>query len=266
MALPPRLLLAALDEVTLAAAVQDSRSWRQVSLKLGLPSSRHVRKIQALCDSWNVPHEHLAHRAPPDDQLREVLTTATSWSEAMTRLGFAEDSGTARATIRKHARRLGLDLARFAEPLPPQGTASAMQPHVRHLRDAGAYLVAGAFVLAGHRVSWPLEPAPYDLVVDSGGRLLRVQVKTTTQWVGGFWSCSITRSEYADVSGGKRQVRYRPDEIDAFAVVDGFGDIYVIPVDDVADLTALSLRRYARYRIPRLRSHRRAGSDDAESG
>lgn len=148
--------------------------------------------------------------------------------------------------------RLGLDLRRLTARPTPDGADLSLQPDLRHLRQAGAYIVAGAFTLAGHRVSWPLEPAAYDLVVDAGGRLLRVQVKTSSRQVGGSWTCSITRSEYADVAGGKRRVRYTTDEVDIFAVVDGAGEVYVIPIDDVAGLTNLSMRRYDAYRIPRL--------------
>ena len=250
---PPRAVLAALTPDRLAAAVAASRSWRQVLLQLGLHASRHTRALRALCDQEGIAYSHLEHHAPPDVLLREVLPVAGSWPEAMTGLGFAQDSGSARATIRKHARRLGVDVAHLDQPPPPSSArALGMTPDLRHLRGAGAYLVAGAFVLAGYRVSWPLEPAVYDLVVDTGERLLRVQVKTTSRRSGGSWACSITRSEYAAVAGGKRSVRYTPQEVDAFAVVDGQGDVYVIPIDDVAGLTNLSLRRYAGYRIPRL--------------
>ncbi len=257
---PPRVLLASLDAATVGAAVQASRSWRQVLLALGLESHRHVRQLRVLCDQGGVAYEHLGYRAPPDDLLREVLSRAQSWPEAMSGLGFAENSGSARETVRKHAVRLGLDLRHLTARPSPRSVVPSMQPDLRHLRHAGSYLAAAAFVLAGHRVSWPLEPAPYDLVVDTGERLLRVQVKTSSRLVGGVWTCGITRSEYADVAGGKRKVRYSPDEVDAFAVVDGAGEVYVIPIEDVVGLTHLSLRHYANYRIPRLA----AGPDAVE--
>ncbi len=249
----PRDVLTALDAATLAAAVEGSRSWRQVLRKLGLQSHRHVRHLRGLCEQWSLPHEHLGHRAPPDDALREVLSTATSWAEAMTRLGFCEDSGSARSALRRHAARLGLDVRHLAVATVPAGGPLALQPDLRHLREAGSYLVAGAFVLAGYRVSWPLEPAPYDVVVDRGDGLLRVQVKTTSRKVAGSWNCAISRSVYADVAGGKRRARYSPAEIDAFGIVDGDGEVYVIPVQDVAGLASLSLRRYGHYRVPRPR-------------
>lgn len=249
--MPPRDVLAALDRQTLDAAISGSRSWRQVLLRLGLKSHRHVRALRELCEAWGVPFAHLVHQAPPDEALRSVLAAATSWTDALTRLGFAEESGSARSTIRKHAARLGLDVGHLDDRLPAPTAQLSMQPDLAALRFAGTYLAAGAFVLAGHRVCWPLEPAPYDLIVEAGGTLLRVQVKTSSRLVAGSWVCAITRSEYADVAGGKRRVCYTPEDVDLFAILDGDGQMYVIPIEDVTGMTALSLRRYAKYRVPR---------------
>lgn len=261
---PPRAVLASLDETTLRSAIEGCRSWRQVLLTLGL-RSRHTERLRLLCEQWDVPHQHLAQRAPRDDQLREVLTTAAGWPEVLRRLGYAVDSGSARTTVRRHAQRLGLDTRRLAEhppAAPPPLDAVTWTPHLQHLRTAGAHLVAAAFTLAGQRVCWPLEPAVYDLLVDVGDRLLRVQVKTTSRRAGDSWTCSITRSEYADVAGGKRRVTYTSAEIDLFAIVDGHGEIYLIPMDVVSGMTNLVLRRYTAYRIPTLR----AVSERDESG
>lgn len=250
--LPPRDVLASLDADTLTAAVETSRSWRQVLVKIGLTPNRHARRLRGLSDEWGISYAHFRYHVFSDEHLRDVLSTATSWSEVISRLGYAEDSGSARGTIRKHARRLGLDLGRLTARTRPAAASLPLQPNLLHLRQAGSYLVAGAFTLAGYRVCWPLEPAVYDLVVATDERMLRVQVKTTSQRACGAWSCSITRSEYAAVAGGKRKVRYVPDEVDAFAIVDGAGDVYVIPIEDVAGLTNLSMRRYEAYRVPRL--------------
>lgn len=249
----PREIIAALDADTLRAAVEGSRSWRQTLLCLGLTASRHVPDLRLLCRSWGIPHEHLGHQAPPDERLREVLATARSWPEAMTRLGYAEHSGTARAAIRRHALRLGIDVRPLAVRPVPAARPLSLAPAARHLRYAGAYLVAAAFVLAGHRILWPQEGAPYDVGVEMHGRLVRVQVKTTTRRVAGTWACSITRHEYADVAGGKRSVCYQAGEFELFAILDGDGDLYVIPFEDVAGITTLSLRNYAAYRVPLLR-------------
>jgi hypothetical protein len=55
----------------------------------------------------------------------------------------------------------------------------------------------------------------YDLVVETGGRFVRVQVKSTSHRRSNFYVCSLLRCA---------QQRHKIDEIDFFA-------IYVIPVD-----------------------------------
>jgi hypothetical protein len=213
-----------------------------------------------LCDQWRIDYSHFRYHVFTDEQLVEVLRTATSWAQALSRLGYAEDNGSARATIRKHARRLGLPAPQFAiAPAVSEG-APDLTPRAAHLRSAGPMLVAAMCTLAGHRISWPLEPTVYDLLVETGTRLLRVQVKTCTRRMAGSWVCSVTRSEYADVAGGKRRAWYSPEEVDVFAIVDGDGDVYWIPIEDVVGQANLSLRRYAAYRVPRLRADQAAAS------
>ena len=248
---PPRVVLSLLDADALRPLVASSRSWRQVLLAVGL-RNRHVPQLRGLCDRWGIGYEHLGLHAPPDAVLRAVLTTATSWPEALQRLGYAEGSGSARATVRGHATRLGLDVRRLTTRVEPGAPAWDVQHDLRHLRRAGGYLVAAVLALGGYAVSWPLEPGPYDLVVDGGDGMMRVQVKTTSRKIAGSWNCSVTRSQYADVPGGKRRARYDAASIDAFAVVDGAGDVYLIPVDVVAGRASLSLCRFAAYRLPRF--------------
>lgn len=252
--MPPRDRLCAIDRETLAPVVADSRSWRQVGQAVGLPSSRHCRRLRSLCDQWAIDYSHFRYHHFSDQQLVEALGTASSWAQALTLLGYAEDSGSARATIRKHAKRLGLPTPYFAVRPVSSAAVVCMTPSASNLRNAGPTLVAAACILAGHRVTWPLEPAAYDLVVDTGSSLQRVQVKTCTRKVGGSWQCSVTRSEYAHVAGGKRRAWYSQDDIDAFAIVDGDGEIYWIPIGDVVGQATLSLRRYGEYRVPRFGS------------
>ena len=122
-----------------------------------------------------------------------------------------------------------------------------------HLRAAGGNLVAAVYALAGCRVAWPLEPAPYDLVVErADGVMLRVQVKTCTTRQGGSWICWITRSTYAAVPGGKTRVRYATSDVDVLAVVDGDGAVYLIPFDVVAHQSTVTLRAYRSYLAARL--------------
>jgi hypothetical protein len=98
-------------------------------------------------------------------------------------------------------------------------------------------------------VSWPLEPARYDLLVEQpdGGPLQRVQVKTCTTKQYDNWICWITRSTYASVPGGKRRVDYDASDVDVLGVVDGDLNAYLIPFAEVAGQTAVTLRAYERW-------------------
>jgi len=126
------------------------------------------------------------------------------------------------------------------------------------VRRAGSHLVAAVYALHGHRVSWPLEPACYDLLADAGDgtSILRIQVKTCTSRQGDAWMCWTGRSTYAPVPGGKRRVLYPPDALDVLAVVDGDLTVYLIPFPLVAAQATVTPRAYAQYRVAGLDLHK----------
>lgn len=249
----------------LRVAVATSRSWRGVLRHVGLTSPRQGRRMQQACDELGIPYSHFRHHKAGDAALARVVARSRSWTEVLVGLGHAPDSGSARASLRLRCQRLGVEVGHLgAAPSPDPEGRLRTGPQARHLRDAGSLLVAASCTLAGHRVSWPLEPAVYDLLIDTGpGGIRRVQVKTTTTWVAGAWLCTLTRSEYAGAAGGKRPVRYSSDQVDDFGIVDGDQEVYLIPFAAVAGRTAVSLRRYAAFRVPRLAADRRSGQGPA---
>lgn len=98
----------------------------------------------------------------------------------------------------------------------------------------------------GFAVSRPSVDARYDLVVDNGESLLRVQVKycdaNTTHSVGSFF---VGLRRWA---GDRRDVsrNYRADEIDALAVyLPSTEKVYWIPVQVIDDKSSLTLRTEA---------------------
>lgn len=105
-------------------------------------------------------------------------------------------------------------------------------------------MAAAWFELCGHRVSWPLEPCRYDLLVWIGDSAQRIQVKTTTVRQGSSWTAWISRT-------GTARRTYDPDEIDQFFVIDGDLNYYLIPVAAVGGLTAIQLSAYRDYVLPR---------------
>jgi len=169
----------------------------------------------------------------------------------MQKLGYPADSGSARQTIRGHCARIGispchLDVSAGDDPPLPRSPPAASR-----LRSAGPMLVAAFLTLEGYRVSWPLEPAPYDLLVTQAKETpSRVQVKTNARRdTGGSWVCSLTRHVYAPEKRWHVRQVYDLVEIDAFAVVDGDLAIYLIPAAIVGGRSAIHLRRYSRYRL-----------------
>ena len=86
---------------------------------------------------------------------------------------------------------------------------------------AGEYLVCADLLLKGFNVSPAGEALPYDLLLDTGKKILKVQVKTTethrktNQWrgVSGAYVFSIKRK------GSNSEKRYEDNEVDIFALV-----------------------------------------------
>ena len=120
-------------------------------------------------------------------------------------------------------------------------TVIDLAPDPTRLRHAGALLAAAWYTMCGQDVSWPLEPARYDLSVHRAGVFRRVQVKTTVARAGESWKAYISTSR-------RGRTTYSADEIDEFFIIDGDLGMYIIPVDDVVGLHALHLRRYERYK------------------
>jgi hypothetical protein len=131
----------------------------------------------------------------------------------------------------------------------PSPSASSLR-----LQAAAGPLVAAVYSLRGCRVSWPLEPAPYDLLAEEpdGCGLARVQVKTCTTQQHGNWICWVTRSRYASVPGGKRRTPYDSGDVDVLAIVTSNLEVYLLPYAAVASRTAVTLRAYQEHRVAGL--------------
>lgn len=83
--------------------------------------------------------------------------------------------------------------------------------------------MAYRFMVAGRVASWPLVPCAYDLLVDCGDGILRVQVKTAYPTKGSAWRVRLTkRNEKADQP-------ITVSSVDYVCVVCDPNRIYVIP-------------------------------------
>jgi hypothetical protein len=251
-------MIGPVSDSELRTAVASQHSWRGVLRAVGLPesSSRHVRLLRSRSVALGIDTRHFrGQRSWSDAQLISAVPVSRDWSDLMQALGYPSDSGSARKTIRGHCARMGispshLDESATSDPPLIQPRAAASQ-----LRSAGPMLVAAFLTLEGYRISWPLEPAPYDLLITSAtGKPSRVQVKTTANRDAGTWVCSLTRHVYSPEKRWQERQVYDLSEIDSFGVVDGDLEIYLIPAAVVGGLSAIHLRRYSRYRLGALRS------------
>jgi hypothetical protein len=99
-------------------------------------------------------------------------------------------------------------------------------------------VVLAALVQAGKQVPIPWGESRYDLVIDEGGRFLRVQVKCG--WLKHGAVCFNTASLAYHIGGGARPYS---GEIDLFAVYcPQTGRVYLVPIEDVPTGRQASLR------------------------
>ena len=250
----PRLLLARVSEERLRDAVAGSRSWRGVLQALDLKSSSFGPKLRNACNELDIDYSHFRSILATDARLREVITSSADWPAALAKLGYAKGSGTARATVRKHCNRLGIETTHLAAgpPRPPVHLAVAnLVPKQEHLRHAGPYLVLFALNAAGTPATLAPEGAAYDVLADFGSDgVKRIQVKTGTMKDRGSWLCRLSHSVYdRNGHGGHRAAAYSAEEIDFFACVDGDFRLYLIPIGVVEGMLSVSLRKYEAYRV-----------------
>ena len=253
----PRLLPAGVTEQRLREVVAANRSWRGVLRALDLKSSSYGPKLRNACNELDIDYSHFRSILATDTRLREVIGTSTDWPTALAKLGYARGSGTARATVRKHCSRLGIDTSHLA-PSPPSKVLPVGErqfaPTREHLRDAGPHLVLFAFNAAGIPASLAPEGVAYDIFADFGIEgVKRVQVKTGTGRDARGWRCALSRSQYDPGGhGGHRAAVYSSEEIDYFACVDGDFQLYLIPIDVIEGRASISLRKYEPYRVQGL--------------
>lgn len=234
------------SDAELAQAVAASGSWRGVLRALGLrgTSAGAMRSVRTQADRLGLSYAHFrGQRRWTDRQLASAVLRAKTWTEVALDLGLAGSSAT--RTLQGHAVRLSLP-TNHLEPGPTVARSLHHEaPRRSHLSRAGALMAAAWFELCGRSVSWPLEPARYDLLVWRGDGADRVQVKTTTVRDGATWQVRLSTTR-------KETHTYGPDEIDQFFVIDGDYRYYLIPVAVVGGLTAINVSAYQDFLLPQL--------------
>jgi hypothetical protein len=164
------------SDTQLIEAVQSSRSWRGVLRLLGLAgtSSGVMRSVRTHADRLKLDYTHFTgQRRWTDRELADAIGSSTTWAQVTEALGLVGGSST--TTIRGHAMRLGIDTEHLSPMRKSPAPEDEMRPQLAYLPRAGSLMAAAWFELCGHRVSWPLEPCRYDLLVwmDTSARRYR---------------------------------------------------------------------------------------------
>ncbi|HEX6287261.1 MAG TPA: hypothetical protein VFZ80_07225 [Acidimicrobiia bacterium] len=150
--------------------------------------------------------------------------------------------------IKGNAVRLGLDIDHLepAEVAPVDLAESDAREE--SLRTAAPALPSAWLSMRGIAVALATDSQPYDLVVTLPDGIKRVQVKTTTSRRDSTWLAGVGHRPYSgDAREGK--LPYDPASLDPFAIINGDGEIDLVPVGAIAGRTGIYLSAYERYRV-----------------
>jgi hypothetical protein len=227
-----------------------------------LQTTSVTKGLRRRSDQLGLSYVHFTHqRTWTDDALGAAVTSATTWSEVGRLLGLSENSGSAAEALKRHVKRLRLDTSHFGYARSGEAAIIAKPlPFAREVvppsATSGLSVAARWFLDRTYLVSVPLEPAPYDLIVESDDGLKKVQVKTTrSRTKGGRYSVRLTRTIYdaqatPNAAGKYRQVPYLPGVIDFFFIIANGDATYLIPYEVVEGRAGIILdAKYAAFKV-----------------
>jgi hypothetical protein len=170
-----------------------------------------------------------------DDQLRAAIPAARYWVDVVTALGFPRTR--AATDIKLVARRLGLETSHLDRPrtigraFNHDGPGRPNNPSSVGSRTEG--IVLAALIRAGKVVLLPFgDGHRYDLAVDDGGRLVRIQCKTAFYKDGCVVFRTVSRRRDGTSMGYEGHA-------DAFGVYcPALDKVYVVPLVDAPDREA----------------------------
>ena len=195
------------------------------------------------------------------NELAEVIPEVNSWAEAFRRLNLRV-TGSGYLRLKAKARELEIDMSHFrgqgwsSKPIPGVRLPFTLDADERNLHKAAASKAAAWFLERGYMVSVPVEPAAYDMIVDSDEGLVRVQVKSTRskddagRWLVRIYRQSYDRDAKLTTNGPRVRRNYSDAEIDYFFIVASDGSKYLIPLNVVQGIGSLTLdSKYAAFRV-----------------
>lgn len=259
----------------LCEAVAASSTWHEVVLKIGRTNNAKARRVvqgHAVRLGLDVSHlpafKPVAPIYPHDlrfrsliDDLVAAVPECDTWAQVFRRVGITP-SGSGYVSLRNKAMALGLDTSHFrgqrwgSRPVDAVEVPFSRDCDPELLRKAATARATAWFMERGYTVCVPVEPALYDLVVDSDEGLVRVQVKSTiSRDKKGRWLVRIHRMAYDSSvkrtsNGARTRCVYAPGEIDFFFIVTAGGDNYLMPLAVTRGATTLTLdSKYAAFKV-----------------
>lgn len=188
-----------------------------------------------------------------DDQFAELVGRSAAWIDVARGLGYqAGPDGPQAKRWRRRCDRLGVSHAHLdgrgrnghvaiTAPATPFTSPSTE----KFLRRAAASAATAWFAVRGYHVSVPVEPAPYDLVVDVDGQFYRIQVKSTST---DRHIVALDSTRYRKELGRSIQLPYEDGLFDYWFIVSGDGTMYLLPFGVLAGKSQVNLaRRYAEF-------------------
>lgn len=255
----------------LQEAVEVSRSWGSVLRHMGLSVSGATMKLVAGrslylgLDTAHLPEVKTSNSVEPCHQkfslqeMKVMVSQSTCWSDLRSKMG--RHGGSSHAYVKRIVDDLDLDISHFrsrtetrvVSPSTSTRKEFVNSPSPNNLRFSATAIATEWFMRRGYTVSLPVEPAKYDLVVDSDSGLRKVQVKSTNgKHSNGRWSVRIAHHPYdsSTVSGRSSPVPYTSSEVDYFFIVCGDGSMYLVPISDTGGVTNLTLDvKYSQFKV-----------------
>jgi hypothetical protein len=116
--------------------------------------------------------------------------------------------------------------------------------------DAGLGIAIGWFAEEGYTVNVPLtDSQDYDLIVDTDGKLQRVQVKTATRHRYGGWVVEL-RTRGGNRSGTGKSKQFDPRKVDLLFVVTSERSIFLIPSEEVTGRSTVTVgSKYQEFKV-----------------
>lgn len=223
--------------------------------QLGLSSTSAIKGLRARAAQLELDVSHFrGQRSWSDEALALAVKNSPTWSSVASCLGLRASADTL-ASLKVHAHRLELGVEHLGK--------GHQRPHdlIRSLgrksfdafdREA-EFLAAAWFTAHGFAVSIAGPGLAYDLLIDDGSGVKRVQVKSTTQSPSRRPSATVAVARMTASGGGKRTwQRYAPDDFDLFFILFSTGDVYLVPLGSVLGQRALSLNPTSPYFIEKM--------------